>query len=367
MNNKTKNIFVTILLTVFFISSSILCLIKKPDDISLSERRKLAQLPNITWEGIFGGDNIDDFEDYTLDQFPFRELLRSVKAIFQFGVFLQKDNNGIYIVDNSVFKIEYPMRERSVENAAEKLNSLYETYMKDKNINAYYSIIPDKSYFTAAANGYPSLDYKKLVKIMNDGVEDMTYIDIFPCLDISDYYATDTHWSQDKLGEVVKKISSEMGFYELLSGEYTAKKFSPFYGVYYGQSALSMPADTLYYLTNDVIESCIVQNLETGKTTKVYDLEKLGGMDPYDVFLSGAAAFLTVENPNANNDKELIVFRDSFGSSLTPLFLEAYSKVTIVDIRYVHSSLLGKLIDFGGQDVLFIYSAPVINNSTMLR
>jgi hypothetical protein len=128
-----------------------------------------------------------------------------------------------------------------------------------------------------------------------------------------------------------------------------------------------MPADTLVYLTNEIIESCTVYNLETGKTTGVYNFDALAGSDPYDVFLSGAAAFLTVNNPNAATEKELIIFRDSFGSSITPLLLEAYSRVTIVDIRYIHSSLLDQLIDFSGQDVLFLYCTSVLNNSSMLK
>ena len=355
------------MLSVFFLGGSLICIFHTPEDISLSERRALAQMPKLSWKGILSGEVIDGFEDYTLDQFPGRDYLRRIKAMLQFGLFAQKDNNGIYIVDGMVFKIEYPMRENSILNAAKKFNSLYETYMKDKDINAYYAIIPDKNYFVAEENGYPALDYDRLISIMNENVEHLTYIDIFDCLDISDYYATDTHWSQDKLGEVVKKISSEMGFYDRLSGEYTKRQFSPFYGVYYGQAALPMPADTLVYLTNDTIESCTVYNLETGKTTGVYNLDALASSDPYDVFLSGAAAFLTIDNPNAATDKELIIFRDSFGSSITPLFLEAYSRVTVVDIRYVHSSLLGQLIDFGGQDILFLYCTSVLNNSSMLK
>lgn len=367
MKNNTKNIAVTLILSLFFILSSFTVIIHEPSEISLGERRKLAQLPKITWSGIISGQDINDFEKYTLDQFPMRDFLRSIKAYFRFDVLKQKDNNDIYIIDDMVFKIEYPTREDSIENAAKKFNSIYNQYMKDKDIKAYYAIIPDKNYFVAEEHGYPSLDYYRLVSIMNNNVKDMKYIDLFSSLKLSDYYATDTHWSQDKLGEVVKKISSEIGFNDRLSGEYRVNEFSPFYGVYYGQSALSMPADTIYYLTNDIIEACRVFNLETGKTTGVYVPEKLSGMDPYDVFLSGAAAFLEIENPNAGNDNELIVFRDSFGSSISPLFLEAYSKVTVVDIRYINSSLLGNFINFNKQDVLFLYSTMVINNSSMLK
>ena len=66
-------------------------------------------------------------------------------------------------------------------------------------------------------------------------------------------------------------------------------------------------------------------------------------------------------------EKELILFRDSFGSSIAPLLVEGYSKITIVDIRYVQSEYLGNFIKFEDQDVLFLYSTMLLNNSLALR
>ena len=90
-------------------------------------------------------------------------------------------------------------------------------------------------------------------------------------------------------------------------------------------------------------------------------------MDGYDTFLSGAQALLTVENPLAGTDRRLILFRDSFGSSLAPLLVPGYAKVTLADIRYLPSSQMGKYLTFTDQDVLFLYSAPVLNNSETLK
>ena len=78
-------------------------------------------------------------------------------------------------------------------------------------------------------------------------------------------------------------------------------------------------------------------------------------------------SLLRLENPNAETDRELIVFRDSFGSSLMPLLAEAYASITLVDIRYLPAARLGTLLDFHGQDVLFLYSVPVLNNSDTLK
>ena len=65
--------------------------------------------------------------------------------------------------------------------------------------------------------------------------------------------------------------------------------------------------------------------------------------------------------------KELIIFRDSYGSSLAPLLLSSYSKITLVDTRYISPTILGNYINFDNKDVLFIYSISIINNSYSLK
>ena len=76
---------------------------------------------------------------------------------------------------------------------------------------------------------------------------------------------------------------------------------------------------------------------------------------------------LTIENPQATTERELIVFRDSFGSSLAPLLVQGYKTVTLVDVRYISSQMLDRFLDFHGQDVLFLYSTLVLNNAFMLK
>ena len=62
------------------------------------------------------------------------------------------------------------------------------------------------------------------------------------------------------------------------------------------------------------------------------------------------------------------MFRDSFGSSLAPLLIEKYSKITMVDLRYIGSKHLESVLNLSGnEDVLFIYSNVIINNSFTLK
>ena len=123
----------------------------------------------------------------------------------------------------------------------------------------------------------------------------------------------------------------------------------------------------MYILESDLLKDCTVTDHETGKTLPVYDMEKLTSKDLYDVFLSGSKSLLTIDNPNAGTEKELIVFRDSFASSMVPLLLQDYAKVTLVAIRYLSSQMLGNFVEFTGQDVLFLYSTTVLNTEGILK
>ena len=278
----------------------------------------------------------------------------------------QMDENKIYESNGYLSKTEYPMDEDSIRRAAERFRYIYEENIKGKDMKVYYSVIPDKNYFLAEEAGNPAMDYDDFYSSLKDNIDFMEYIDIIGLLSIEDYYKTDTHWRQERLEKVANKLSEEMGV--SLDAHYEEKKLEiPFYGIYYGEAELSLPADTIYYLTNDTIEQCKVYDFQNDKEISIYDMEKAQGRDPYEIFLSGAISLITIENPNAITEKELIIFRDSFGSSLAPLLVEGYAKITLVDIRYLRSDMLSKFITFENQDVLFLYSTLVLNNSETLK
>lgn len=362
---KDKKITV-LFLTVCFFLFSVVCWMKPQNEISVSERRKLTQLPAVSMQSVTSGRFMEKFEKYAADQFPFRDGLRTVKAWFSGNLLRNQDNNGIYVTDGFAVKMEYPLNEKAFSYAGERFRNVYETYLKESGSEIYFSIIPDKNYFTAKESGHLEMDYEKLFSVMQEEVSYAKYIELTDLLSIEDYYSTDVHWRQEKLVDIAERIAGAMG--TTVSGSYETRTVEkPFYGVYYGQSALPLKAEKLHYLTNETLEACMMKNYEDGTEGGIYDLEKAGGNDLYEIFLSGPVSLLTIENPAAETDRELIIFRDSFGSSLAPLLAEGYAKITLVDIRYLSSSQIGNYIDFADKDVLFLYSTSVLNHSETLK
>lgn len=346
--------------------------LKPPQTMSLSERRKLAQMPEFSWESVKTGSFMQDFEKYTLDQFPLRDRFRGLKAMSEYGVFLKKDNNGLYLADGHLAEILYPLNESSLQHALRRFQTVYDTYLTESEGRIFSAIVPDKGYYLAAENGYPVIDYAALFETVEAAMPYAKPIDLTDGLDAESFYRTDSHWRQENLLGTARTLGQAMGLPDAWdAGDWeTVTVREDFRGVYYGRAALPVRGEPLRYLTNDVIEGCSAVHAETGREKPIYDMEKVTSDDPYEMFLSGASALITVENPAAKaagNDRELILFRDSFGSSLAPLLLPDYATVTIVDLRYINSSYLGSFIDFHGQDVLFLYSTGILNNSFSLQ
>lgn len=364
-NFKVKAVIAVFLLIVFGLTALHIAL---PDGaLSYSERRALQQLPTVTLDKILDGDFSQELEDYFLDQFPGRDLFRYLKAFFSTKILLKQDNNGYYEYDGGIYKIDYPLYENRVNYAVSRINYVIEKYLTDNNV--YLSIVPDKNYFVAENAGYLSIDYDKLVETVKAGVGSAQYIDIFGALSEQDYYATDTHWRQELILDVRDILADAMGTGGLVptADRYTVNTLEGFSGVYAGQSGFPGGTETLSYLTNGYILNSTVTSFEDGVASSVYALEKYDGMDPYDIYLSGAVSVLTIETPDAASDRELIIFRDSFGGSIAPLLVGAYSKITLVDIRYISSDMLGEYVDFENADVLFLYCTSLLNSGNLLK
>lgn len=352
--------------------------LKPADSISESERRNLAQFPELTVQTILNGKFMSNFEDYTLDQFPLRDTFRKIKALFHYNALGQKDNNGIYIVDGYAGKQEYPLNEQSVIRAASRFEHLYKKYLADTNSAVFMTVVPDKGQYLADENGNLKLDINEMMRLLEEQMPWATHVDLTGVLSAQDYYRTDTHWRQENLLGVASVLCEALSVSAPQESDYGITAVTqPFYGVYYGQAALPLEPDTLLFLQSPLLESCstYVAQLDpkTGEAMfqklydGVYDLNKMDGKDLYEVFLSGTQGILRIDNPNAQTDRELILIRDSFGSSIAPLLLQDYCSVTLVDIRSVQIDFLDKFLDFHGQDVLFLYSTLVLNNSNTLK
>ena len=136
----------------------------------------------------------------------------------------------------------------------------------------------------------------------------------------------------------------------------------------------------MIYLTNETLENAKVNiytvnekatsnvDLLIKEETKIYVESDYNNNDPYDIYLGGPEMLIEIENENAKTDKELYIFRDSYGSSLSPLLVEGYSKITIIDLRYIATPILKEFVTFEeGNDALIINCTDVLGTGGILK
>ena len=354
-----------------------------PDQaVSKTERRKLAKKPAFTVAAFWDGTYMEQLETYFSEQFPVRDGLRTVKAETETALLGKADTNGYFKVEDGIYHLEAQLNEKNVGRVADSIEKLCTEQFQ--NADCYVAVIPDKNYYLAAQcedagsenekwkgsilKHYPTLDYARLDEMIQAEIPSAQKISLYGKLHLKDYYRTDLHWKQEKITGVVDTLVQSMGQQtNTLSGGWQIAT-EDFVGAYGAASALKTAPDKMIYRTDLSIERMQVYDYERKQNVSVYAPEKIGGMDDYDFYLWGARALLTIQNPECHNGKKLLLFRDSFGSSIAPLLAEYYEEVTLVDLRYVSASHALELLgDTEYQDVLFLYSAPILNHGDSLR
>ena len=165
--------------------------------------------------------------------------------------------------------------------------------------------------------------------------------------------------------KIATVFSESLGF-EVDFLSFNENKVEGFKGQH-GYNKTDFPSETISYLTNTHTDSTVVSHVEGSKFDKVYELEKLNSSSPYDMFLSGPSAIVTLKNENAATDKELVIFRDSYSCNLAPLLTGVYKEITLIDLRYVMSVLIDSYVKIENKDILFLYNDRVVNNGEMLK
>ncbi len=349
-----KNKFISIMFLIIIFSFSIASLIEEDKIISNSERRRLVNISKLK-------ENFrENLDDYLTDQFFLREEFLSLNNTFNRFILNNYGYNDVYFKSGYIYENIYPLDENSLNNFITSLNNINNKYLKHSNV--FYSIIPDKSYFLDN-NKYLKIDYSHLFAKLQNNIE-IPYINIENLLDINDYYQSDIHIKQPSYFKIIPQLSENYKF-KIKDVKYIENDYSEFKGSSFYKIPFKNP-EKLTYLTNEYTNNATVSHLEY-KDKEIYKTEELKGIDPYNVFLSGPSSLIEIINNTTLESKELIIFRDSFGSSLAPLLLPYYHKITLIDLRYINLNLLSNYVDFHNKDVLFLYSTLIINNSYILK
>jgi hypothetical protein len=365
---KNANRFTAVTFVAFVLGLTALDLWHAPTEISVAERRKLAQAPILSLGSILDGSFATGYSAFLQDQVVFRDDFRAIKAQVELGLFRKRENNGVYIVDGEIYDKFYGVKARYIERAAGLIDEIGGSIDTEQ---VYLSLIPSKAHALKGSR-YLLSDQAAIGETVA-GQVDATYVDLMPlCQERGRgmYYRTDHHWTTRGAIEAYKVLIAAMG--DVPVEGYTLETVSKdFAGSNHGRAALrSIAKDEIQLAHNAHLDGLSVCRYGAeGAVTcfdSVYFREKVGDLDPYDVYLGGAAPIMVIENERAGGDEELVLFKDSYSHVLAPFLAQHFRRVTLLDLRYVRRAFVFDQFDLDGKVVLFLYSTTILNTDPQI-
>jgi hypothetical protein len=331
--------------------------------VSVSERRKLAQFPEISAEAVFSGSFADDYRLFLQDQAIFREDFRVVKSFIERQLLLKKENNEVFVVDGNLYDKFYGINQPYIERAASLIDNIAGLINSDE---IYLSIIPSKAHMLDRSK-YLLSDQNIIADHLKQHV-DAEYVDLMDLAIEGNedlFYVTDHHWTTEGAIQAYEILIATMG-YEPITDYALELATDSYVGSNYGKAAIkSIGKDKIYLAHNDYLDNMTVQRFETLDTFKLFDSiyfrEKLDGLDPYDIFIGGLGPITIIENNRARSNEELIMFKDSYSHSLAPFLAQHFKRVTLFDLRYVRKEYIYDTYDLTGKTILFIFNTTILN------
>ena len=366
--NKNKVLkYLTIFIFLGFIFIFPIINLITPDKIiSEMENKILTQMPKISFDKIKNGSFMKSFDEYTSDQFPFRENFISLKNSFSYFLGIREFRN-IYITNSNKLLEKFTFNKEIIDKNISQANILSKNLYDKYNINSTIMVIPTSiAFYSDDLPSYALSDNQKYaLDYMSDKMHNFytPYDILLKNKDKYIYFNTDHHWTQ--LGA---KIAYDDLYNSIKNNDiHNYKKVSDdFFGSYYSKALLPMiKGDSIYAYEN--YNSFKIKIDFDKEYNTLYDNTKLNGKNKYQYFLHGDPAFAVVEG-NIKSKKEILIFKDSFAHNFIPFLTNDYSKIHIIDPRYYTLDLDKYLKENNNiSDALFINNIQTLNESLFYK
>ena len=319
------------------------------------ENRNLAQKPVFSWESLFSGEFMKDYEAYITDQFAGRDGWTALKAYAEKALG-KKENNGIYIAgDTLIEKFDQPDEKLMQSNLG-----AVDRFREKTGIEVSLMLIPSAADIRRdkLPLGAPNPDQGAIIASLYENTQAQT-VDVRAALmahaDEYIFYRTDHHWTSLGACYGADALLRAMGKDGVAPAMWEKQTVSEaFYGTLWSKSGAR-------YVSPDSIEIYVpeegvsVHSFEGGSWTEkpMYDREKLGSKDKYSMFMGGNQPLAVVKT--GNDGEKLLLIRDSYSDCMVPFLTGAYSEIHLIDLRYYRMSIAEYVRENGIDEAAVVY------------
>ncbi len=368
---KKKGAFISLImiwlfcLIIFGVTG--LHLITQDSKFSESENRVLNEFPKLSFATIADGSFMSDFEAYLTDQFPFRDGIISLKTLTD-RIVGKNEENGVYIGKNGyLFDSQTPLDNKHIKEIGKAVLKFKE---KHKDLETAFVLVPNSTYvYSEYLPDYLELpDQRWLIRDVHKQMNDDSIL--WPAAskilrknasESQLYYKTDHHWTTRGAYLLFKEICLSWGLDK--SEKSIDKKFSfyevsnTFEGTLASTSGVHDTTDTVEICVPKKSEGTYVVNFESSgeKTASLFFKDKLQQKNHYEIFMGGNYDKVIISTV-ASSGRSLLLIKDSYANCMIPMLTPYFSRIVVIDPRYLTDSLDSIIKENDFSHVMYLYN-----------
>ncbi len=317
---------------------------------------------------------MDDFETYFSDHLAGRELW--VKASNRLSRLMGKEEiNGVYTINGMMIESFRDYDKKEVENSINAVNDFAERY---SDIPMFFLLAPTaQEIYKSRIPSYAGVTNEKA--FIDECSQKLTNLNVIDALSYlsgrSDeyiYYRTDHHWTSLGAYYAYSAAAKQLGFNAIGLDKFNVETASnSFRGTLYSKTLdESITPDSIDYFFLASGEPSVKMTRINGAEMETFDSlyvrDYLEVKDKYSSFTGSNVPVVTIET-DVDNDKELLIIKDSYAHSLVPFLSKHYKKITMVDLRYINTDL-NRFVNIREYDqILFVYNAITFCDKSYLK
>lgn len=341
-----------------------------PDIVNHNKMDKAENLGDVVgaikWDYITVRDEnswMDDFENYFSDHLSGREEWVRVRNEIEM-LAGKKEINGVYTLDDQLIQAFKEYDPDTVQKSIDAMNGFAANH---PDMQVSLMLAPTaQELFSSEIPAYAG--YLSEKSFIDECYKKMSGISTVDCLSFlsghkNDYvfYRTDHHWTSLGAYYAYCAAAKTLGYSSYGLDSFNIETASSsFRGTLYSKTLdNSITPDSIDYYMLASGEPKVKMTVFDGRNETVYDSmyvrSYLDVKDKYSSFTGSNSPLVTIET-DVDNGKNLLLIKDSYAHSLVPFLSKHYSKITMVDMRYINTDL-NNLIDLSEyQQAMFMFN-----------
>lgn len=348
-----------LLFLIFIFGFSIINAITPSREMSETENRVLQQFPKFTLDRLVSGKFTSEFDTYLTDQFVLKDQWVGLKSDIE-RLLGKGKNNGVYFGKEGYLLEEFLTEGKYFERNLEAINSFHD---KMPNISTNVMLIPTavKVYEDKLPPFALTYDQALMTQQAQKTLE-IPLIDVYSVLkdhrDEYIYYKTDHHWTTLGAYYAYQALMKNLKEPAYTLNDFVIETVSQdFYGTYYSKgNNHHLSPDTIQIFNPKVpVEVEVSWDEGQSKVNGLYDETYLDLKDKYSMFLGGNHP-LTIVKSQIDNNKKIVVFKDSYAHNFVPFLALHYEEIHLIDLRYFNMNPYDYICDQQIEEALFLYN-----------